>query len=248
MRTKNIIALAMLMISSNSWANMCPVNVENDVVLTPSGEVKVDNAQDKLRIDHDGRVYVNGKELDLTVSQKKAVEKYQQQVSDYIPTVVDFTDKGIAAANDFVSEIETSFDAEGSFDAVKIKIDEYGVTAKQKFYQGKNLILEHDFFKEVNTTWKQDFEVMIKSLDKELFASVFNSLSDKMQKGELNFTELQQQFVDVQSSIKMKMEEHKVDIKKDAQHLCDSAKDIAMDEEQLHKIVPELQLYPMFSI
>ncbi|OCH19938.1 YggN family protein [Aliivibrio sp. 1S128] len=248
MRTKNIIALAMLMISSNSWANMCPVNVENDVVLTPSGEVKVDNAQDKLRIDHDGRVYVNGKELDLTASQKQAVEKYQQQVSDYIPTVVDFTDKGIAAANDFVSEIETSFDAEGSFDAVKIKIDEYGVTAKQKFYQGKNLILEHDFFKEVNTTWKQDFEVMIKSLDKEIFASVFNSLSDKMTEGELNFSELQQQFADAQTAMKSKMEEHRVEVKQEAQELCDSAKDIAAEEQDLHQLIPELKAYPVFTI
>ncbi|GLR74671.1 YggN family protein [Aliivibrio sifiae] len=248
MRSKKIIALAMLMVSSNSWANMCPVNVENDVLLTPTGEVKVDKAQDKLRIDHDGRVYVNGKELDLTASQKKAVEKYQQQISGYIPTVVDFTDKGIAAANDFVSEIETSFDAQGSFDAVKIKIDEYGVTAKQKFYQGKDLILEQDFFKEVNTTWKQDFEVMIKSLDKEIFASVFNSLSTKMQEGELNFSELQQQFADAQTAMKSKMEEHRAEVKKEAQELCDSAKDIAEEEQDLHQLVPELQPYPVFTI
>lgn len=248
MQIKKIIALAMLIVSSNSWANMCPVNVENDVLLTPSGEMKVDKAQDKLRIDHDGRVYINGEELDLTASQKKAVEKYQQQVSDYIPTVVDFTDKGIAAANDFVSEIETSFDAKGSFDAVKIKIDEYGMTAKQKFYQGKNLILERDFFKEVNTTWKQDFEVMIKSLDKEIFASVFNSLSNKMQEGELNFSELQQQFANAQTAMKSKMDDHRVEVKKDAQELCDSAKDIAEKEQDLHQLIPELRQYPVFTI
>ncbi|MGF1907507.1 DUF2884 family protein [Aliivibrio logei] len=248
MSSNKLLAMAMLFVSNSSFASMCPVTIENDVLLTPKGEIKVEKAQDKLRIDGNGNVFVNGDKLALSSEQKQAIEEYQKQVSGYIPEVVDFTDKGILAAQDFVSEIETSFNAEGSFDSVKTKINDYGDVAKQKFYRGKDMMLEHDFFKEVDTSWKQDFEVMIKSLDKELFASVFNSLSDKMQNGELNFTELQQQFVDVQSSIKMKMEEHKVDIKKDAQHLCDSAKDIAMDEEQLHKIVPELQLYPMFSI
>lgn len=245
---KKTIALGFLVMSFNSWASLCPVIVKNDVLLSPTGDMKVESPQDKLRIDQEGRVFVNGKEMDLTKEQKLAIEKYQQQVTSYIPTVVDFTDKGIAAANDFVNEIEISFDAQGSFDSVKNKIDEYGVTAKQKFYQGKDLILEHDFFKEVNTTWKNDFEVMIQSLDKELFASVFNSLSDKMQNGELNFSELQQQFADVQMSIKTKMDENSKEIKADAQELCDSAKEIAEQEKTLHELVPELQSYPVFTI
>ncbi|MDD9176122.1 DUF2884 family protein [Aliivibrio finisterrensis] len=248
MLSKKIIALGMLVVTSNTWAAMCPVTVENDLLLTPTGEVKVDKAQDKLRIDQNGRVFVNGDELDLTQEQKLAIEKYQQQVVSYMPSVVDFADKGIAAANDFVNEIEISFDAEGSFDSVKNKIDEYGVTAKQKFYKGKDLVLEHDFFKEVDTTWKSDFEVMIQSLDKELFASVFNSLSDKMQNGELNFSELQQQFSEVQTSIKAKMSEHSKEIKEDAQELCDSAKEIAEEEKTLHQLIPELQPYPVFTI
>ncbi|MUI52996.1 YggN family protein [Aliivibrio fischeri] len=248
MSAKKMIATAMLIISGNAWASMCPVNVENDVLLTQNGEVKVEKSQDKLRIDQDGRVFVNGKELQLTQKQKEAIERYQQQVSTYIPEIVDFTDKGIAAANDFVSEIETSFDAKGSFEGVKTKIDEYGHTAKQKFYQGKDMVLEHDFFKEVDTTWKQDFEVMMQSMDKELFASVFNSLSLKMQEGELNFTELQQQFADVQVKIKEKMKQHSTEMKDEAQNLCDSAKGIAQDEQQLHQLIPELQPYPVFSI
>lgn len=245
---KKTIALGILVMSFNSWASMCPVVVKNDVLLSPTGDMKVEKPQDKLRIDQKGRVFVNDKEMDLTKEQKLAIEKYQQQVANYIPTVVDFTDKGIAAANDFVNEIEISFDAQGSFDSVKNKIDEYGVTAKQKFYQGKDLILEHDFFKEVDTTWKNDFEVMIQSLDKELFASVFNSLSDKMQNGELNFSELQQQFADVQASIKTKMNENSKEIKADAQELCDSAKEIVEQEKTLHELVPELQSYPVFTI
>ena len=245
---KKIIALGMLVASSSTWAAMCPVTVENDLLLSPTGEVKVDTAQDKLRINQDGQVFINGKALELTQEQKQAIEKYQQQVAEYMPSVVDFTDKGIAAANDVVNEIETSFDAKGSFDSVKSKIDEYGVTAKHKFYQGKDLILEHDFFNEVDTTWKKDFEVMIQSLDKELFASVFNSLSDKMQNGELNFSELQQQFSEVQTSIKAKMNEHSKEIKEDAQELCDSAKEIAEEEKTLHQLIPELQPYPVFTI
>lgn len=245
---KKTIALGILVMSFNSWASMCSVVVKNDVLLSPAGDMKVEKAQDKLRIDQEGRVFVNGKELDLTKDQKLAIEKYQQQIANYIPTVVDFTDKGIAAANDFVNEIEISFDAQGSFDSVKNKIDEYGVTAKQKFYHGKDLILEHDFFKEVDTTWKNDFEVMIQSLDKELFASVFNSLSDKMQNGELNFSELQQQFSEVQASIKTKMNQNSKEIKADAQELCDSAKEIAEQEKTLHEFVPELQAYPVFTI
>ncbi|KAB2823665.1 DUF2884 family protein [Aliivibrio finisterrensis] len=245
---KKIIALGMLVLTSNTWAAMCPVTVENDLLLTPAGEVKVDKAQDKLRIDQNGRVFVNGEELDLTQEQKLAIKKYQQQVASYMPSVVEFADKGIAAATDFVNEIEISLDAEGSFGSVKNKIDEYGVTAKKKFYKGKDLVLEHDFFKEVDTTWKNDFEVMIQSLDKELFASVFNSLSDKMQNGELNFSELQQQFADVQASIKTKMNENSKEIKADAQELCDSAKEIADQEKTLHELVPELQSYPVFTI
>lgn len=248
MSVKKIIVASLLVMSSNAWAAMCPVNVENDLLLTQSGEVKVEKVQDKLRIDQDGRVFVNGEELQLTQKQKEAVEHYQQQVSAYIPNVVDFTDKGIAAANEFVREIETSFDAKGSFDGVKNKIDQYGATAKQKFYQGKDMVLEHDFFKQVDTSWKQDFDVMMQSMDKELFASVFNSLSMKMQDGELNFTELQQQFADVQVKIKNKIKQHSAEMKEEAQTLCDSAKSLAKDEQELHQLIPELQAYPVFSI
>nr|VVV04324.1 hypothetical protein AW0309160_01708 [Aliivibrio wodanis] len=248
MSLKKAVVLISLLLTNQAWAGICPITVKNDVILTSVGEVKVENTQDKLRINKNGHVFINDNELKLTLEQKQAIEEYQQQLANYLPSIVDFTDKGFAAASEFVSDIETSFNAEGSFESVKEKINDYKQTAKQQFYQGKDLVLEQNFFQDIETGWKQDLELMVQSLDKELFSSVFNSLSNKMKEGEFNFSELQQQFSDVQSSINTKIKEHKQEMKKEAGALCDSATEIADEEQQLHELIPELKAYPAFTI
>ncbi len=248
MLAKKMIFAAMLFVAPYAWSAMCPVTVENSLLLTQSGEIKVEKQQDKLRIDSEGRVFVNGQELTLSEEQKLAVEKYQQQITNYVPAITEFADQKMANVNDFILEVETVLDNQGSFDAVKEKINQYGLSIKKNFYQGQDFIINHQFLNELSTTGSSNIQEMIKSLDKELFASVFNSLSAKMKNGELNFSELQQQYNEIQETLKVQIDKQSKEIKQHARGLCDSAKEIAEEENSLHQLIPELDGYPVFSI
>ncbi|PSW05804.1 YggN family protein [Photobacterium lipolyticum] len=245
---KKILIGGLLLSSASVFAQSCPVDVQNDIHIN-EGQVSVyQSGQPKMMIDENNNIFINGKQLDLNAMQRQAVEAYSNGVQEYLPKMADIANDGVGIATDVLEEVSSSFDSKESFANVESLIDEYGKKAQEKFYQDGEFVMPADMFADVDLSWKAEFEEAMKHVSVESMSGLFAALSDEMKNGEISFTELQNKFSELKLRIEERIQARSGEIATKANDLCDSIKGLAEEEQQLHKVIPELKDYQMFEI
>ena len=245
---KKTLAASLLLASTTAFAQSCPVDVQNDIHIAGEQVSVYQSGEPKMRIDENNQVYINGKRLELDEIQQKAVDAYSQGVKEYLPKMADIADDGVGIASDILNEVSARFDSKESFAKVETLIDDYSQKAQQKFYQGGEFVMPADMFENVDSDWKQEFEQAMKHVSIESLSGLFSALSQEMKNGELNFSELQEQFSELKVKIEEKVRARSGEITTKANDLCDSIKGLAEEEKELHRVVPALKDYQMFEI
>ena len=98
-------------------------------------------------------------------------------------------------------------------------------------------------------SWSQDFEKAQEIFNKEFLTSAFDALSAKMKEdGGLNLTALSESMTELQAKVQERLAEHSEDVEKQAEDLCESLDDMAVEEQDLLKKIPELKDYQVFTI
>lgn len=248
MMMKKTLVASLILGSTTAFAQSCPVDVQNDIHIADEQVSVYQDGQPKMLIDENNQVYINGKRLELNAVQQQAVEAYSYGVKEYLPKMADLADDGVGIASDIVNEVSARFDSKASFAKVEGLIEDYGQKAQQKFYQDGEFVMPADMFANVDSDWKQEFEEAMKHVSMESMSGLFSALSQEMKNGEINFTELQKQFSELKVWIEEKVRSRSGEIATKANELCDSIKDLAEEEQQLHRTVPELKNYQMFEI
>lgn len=245
---KNLLPASLLLVSATVSAQTCPVAVQHDIHIKNEQLSVYQDGQPKMMIDDNNQVYINGKRLDLDAVQQRAVNAYSEGVKEYLPKMADIADDGVGIATDILNEVSASFDSKESFAKVEALIDEYGQKAKQKFYQDDEFVVPANMFEDVGSDWKQEFEQAMKHVSVESMSGLFAALSEQMKGGEINFTELHQKFAELKTRIEEKIRSRSGEISTKVNDLCDSIKGLAEEEQELHRVVPELKEYQMFEI
>ncbi|MBL4832220.1 MAG: YggN family protein [Aliivibrio sp.] len=250
---RKILTLAILLSASaaqaDSLGESCPIDIKNEVHVSSEQMSVYQQGEAKVVIDANNDVYVNGEKLSLDSAQQKALDTYHANVDKYLPKVVEIADDGIDVAKEIFDDVVAKFDSESSFSAAKEKIQQLGNEIHNEFYNNDDFVLKADAFKDVVTTGRSKLETAMESMNTEFMAGAFNAFTEKMsQEGGLNFTELQEKVAELQTSIKAKVKEHQSEFKQQGEQYCDSVKELAEEEKQLHLTIPELQNYPVFSI
>ena len=85
--------------------------------------------------------------------------------------------------------------------------------------------------------------------NEEFISSAFDAMSEKMKaEGGLNLTEMANSMSELKERIAERLQEHSVDVQKQSEAFCDSLDQMAEQEQELHKKIPELKDYQIFSI
>jgi hypothetical protein len=250
---KKILTLTLLLstgsVQAASLGESCPIDIENEVHVSSEQMSVYQQGEAKVVIDENNNVYVNGEKLSLDSAQQKALDSYHSNVDKYLPKVVAIADDGVDVAKEIFDDVVAKFDSEASFSAAKEKIAQLGDEIHNEFYNNDDFVLKADAFKDVVTTGRSKLEAAMESMNTEFMAGAFHAFTEKMsQEGGLNFTELQEKVAELQSSIKAKVKEHQSEFKEKGEQYCDSVKALAEEEQQLHRTIPELENYPVFSI
>ena len=66
--------------------------------------------------------------------------------------------------------------------------------------------------------------------------------------GGLNLTEMADTMSELKERIAKRLEEHSVDVEKQSHEFCDSLDNMAEQEQELHKKIPQLKDYQIFTI
>ncbi len=98
-------------------------------------------------------------------------------------------------------------------------------------------------------SWKDDLAKAQEIFNKEFFTSAFEALSKKMkQEGGLNLTALSESMAGLSAQIEQRIAEHSKEVEQQAGELCDSLDEMAEQEKDVLKKIPELKNYRVFTI
>lgn len=245
----SLIFLSVVSFSASSQAAQCRIDIQNQVTL--DGE-KIEIAHsdgEKAVVDGDNNLFIHGEKIQLDAEQQAAIGKYRQQMNDYLPRAKQLADDGIALANDLIDDVATSLEAPGAFDDVKTAVKEFYADVEARYYKDGDLILPAQSFDEMTQSWADDFAKAKEIFTSEFLSDAMGVLSEKMQQdGGLNLTELSESMYALKAKVEKRMAEHAEESQQKAQEFCESLDQVAEQEQDVLKKIPQLKDYQVFSI
>lgn len=246
---KKTLLLLPLLLSSQAMAAQCKVDLKNEIHLDGETVEIYQASGESAVVDADNNLKIDGQYITLTDEQKQAVADYRQNLNDYIPKAKQMAQDGLDLANNIIDDVAESFDAPGAFDNVKQSMLQFYADIEARYYKDGDLILPADSFGSITENWSEDFDKATALFNEEFITSAFNAMSEKMKaEGGINLTEMADSMSKLKERIASRMAEHAGEVEQRSQEFCDSLDDMAEQEQDLLKQIPELKDYRVFTI
>jgi len=246
---KKVILALPILLSSQVYAAQCKVDLKNEIHLNGERIEIVQTGGDKAVVDANNNLLIHGEMIELDNEQQQAIAQYRENLNDYLPRAKKIAQDGLALANDIVDDVAVSFDAPEAFEGVKQSMKQFYADIEARYYNNGDLVLPADSFGSLSETWAEDFEKAKALFNEEFIASAFNAMSEKMKaEGGLNLTEMANAMSELKERIAERLKQHAVEVEQQGEEFCDSLDQMAEQEQQLHKKIPELKDYQIFTI
>ncbi|OBT06542.1 chemotaxis protein [Vibrio sp. UCD-FRSSP16_10] len=227
----------------------CNVDLHNEVHLDGKGVRIIDAKGHKAIIDEKKGLSIEGKTIELSHQQQQALDQYRKQLNETIPKVQEVGRSGVALANEVLDDVSAKFNNTHAFDNVRQAISDFYVKLEKRYHHDGEWVLKPNALSAMHNNWQKDLADARQVFNTEFIASAFTVMQEKFAaEGSVNFTELQNEMVELQTSIKKKLKAHSSEITEKAQNYCDSMDQLAKEEQSVVKTIPELKKYQLFNI
>ncbi|WMN86697.1 YggN family protein [Vibrio parahaemolyticus] len=246
---KKLLTLSLLVVSASGYTAQCRVDINNEVRLDGQSLEIHQTTGDSAVVDEDNNLFIKGEQVELDSDQKAALEGYREKMNAYIPQAKQLASDGLDLANAIIDDVAASLDAPDAFDNVKASVKTFFEDVESRYYKDGDFILPAESFESMTQSWTDDFAKAQEIFNKEFLASAFEALSKKMQEEDgLNLTALSESMTELSAKVEQRINEHSQGIEKKAEELCDSLDDMAVQEDNVLKKIPELKDYRVFTI
>ncbi|MGL4829442.1 MAG: YggN family protein [Vibrio sp.] len=245
---KYLLALSLLM-SSFTWGAQCRVDIQNEVHLNTQRVEILRSSNDKALIDQQNNLFIQGKKITLSVEQQAAVRGYRDQLMSIMPQAQRWANDSLKIANQLVDELAVSLEAPQAFENVKTSMATFWGQAKAQYFKKGDLVVPAGTYESMQNHWQQELAKGREMLTQEFFASAFEVMANKMQQeGGLNLSQLGKNMADLKTSLDAKFKQHTAEFEKQGKEWCEVLNDLVQQERQLHKKIPQLKNYKVFTI
>lgn len=246
---KKLLTLSLLVVSASGYSAQCRVDINNEVRLDGQSLEIHQTTGDSAVVDEDNNLFIKGEQVELDSDQKAALEGYREKMNAYIPQAKQLASDGLELANAIIDDVAASLDAPDAFDNVKASVKTFFEDVESRYYKDGDFILPAESFESMTQSWTDDFAKAQEIFNKEFLASAFEALSKKMQEEDgLNLTALSKSMTELSAKVEQRINEHSQGIEQKAEELCDSLDDMAAQEDNVLKKIPELKDYRVFTI
>ncbi|MGF1752400.1 YggN family protein [Vibrio makurazakiensis] len=246
---KKIVLIASLLVSQSALSAQCRVDLKNEIHIDDQQvEILQVNGSSAV-LDNDNNLYIHGEKVELDADQQAAIEKYRESMNAYLPKAKEMAREGLSLANDVIDDISASFDSPEAFDNVKQSMKQFFADVEARYYKDGDLVLPADSFDSMANSWTEDFDRAMEIFNEEFISSAFNAMSEKMKAdGGLNLTELADSMAELKAKVEERLSEHSQQVEQQTEEFCESLGEMAEQEQQLHKVIPNLKDYQVFTI
>lgn len=225
----------------------CDVSLNYDVKVEPNKLVMSEKGLEKYRIEVD-KLFVEGKQVNLSDKQKKLVSQYADEVSTQVPEVIELVNEAVALASQAVSMALTPLmgDVAGAkFDemmaGVQKRVDAVAYRQGDSFYLGATE-------ESMQNTFNDEFEQEMEQLMQNSIGTLMMNIGGQMLSGdgesfEAKMEAFSQKMDKLGQDIELQVETQSKGLEAKADRLCDRFENLLVLENQLRKEVPELAPY-----
>ncbi|WP_394200478.1 YggN family protein [Shewanella waksmanii] len=229
----------------------CDVALNYDVAVEPKKLTVSDAGKEVYRVEL-GKLFVEGKEIDLNSSQQALVNEYSEQVSQQVPEVIELVNDAVQIATTAVSMALTPLlgDATGAkidqmMDSLSQRIDSVAYQNGDKFYIGATE-------SSLEQTFGEDFEKELDQLVQSSIGSLMMTLGSEMMSGDGNTFEekmnsFSQKMERIGEDIEREMELQAQELEHRAERVCDNFEQLLITENKLRAQVPSLKNYALID-
>lgn len=227
----------------------CEVALNYDVMVEPKKLVMSEKGTEKYRIEAD-KLFVEGKQVNLTDKQKKLVTQYADEVSSQVPEVIEVMNEAVALASQAVSMALTPLMG----DAAGIKLDEMMVGVQKRvdsvaykkggrFYLGATK-------DSMQSTFNDEFEQEMEQIVQNSIGAIMMNLGGQIMSGggenfEAKMDAFSKKMDNLGQDIEQQVESQSKGLEAKADRLCDRFTNLLVLENQLRQAVPELAPYAL---
>ncbi|WP_144213582.1 YggN family protein [Shewanella donghaensis] len=232
--------------------NQCNVALNYDVTVEPQKLSFSEKGAELYRVEL-GKLYVDGKQVELNDEQTELLSDYSEKVSQQIPEIIDLVNDAVILATDAVSMALTPIfgDATGAkldelLAGIQTRVDQAAYQQGDKFYLGAT---EDSLENAFNEEFEQEMEQMIKNsmgsfmmaLGAEMMSAEGGSFDEKM-------ASFSSKMETIGEDIEMQISEQSDAIEAKAEKVCADFEEIMVLESELRESIPELSTYELATL
>ncbi|MGY0614107.1 YggN family protein [Vibrio sp. FJH11] len=246
---KKLLTFSLLLVSASGYSAQCRVDINNEVRMDGQSLEIRQSTGEKAVVDEDNNLFIKGEKVELDADQKAAIGGYRENMNAYIPQAKQLASEGLELANAILDDVAASLDAPGTFDNVKASVKAFFADVESRYYKDGDFILPAESFESMTQSWTDDFAKAQEIFNKEFLASAFEALSNKMAEEDgLNLTALSESMMELSVKVEQRIAEHSKELEQKSSELCDSLDEMADQEDNVLKKIPELKDYRVFTI
>lgn len=252
------IAGALLLASGSTMAHSsndhCDINFEGKMQLENNILTLYTKDNDKVRIEDDHRIYVNGEELYLSGEEQQWVENYYDGVTTAVPIAAQIAVDGVAIATEAVGMVfgELLGSNTRGVDELTYKLEELGEKIQYNFYaEDGSIRMNSEDFEDGNflgEEWEEDFEEAVSDLVTSSMGHLMIAIGTEMLFSGGDMDAFEQRMENFGTEIEEKMEFKGEAIEAKAEQLCTHLAKVEEAERALQHNVSELAKLDIISL
>ena len=244
-----ILFVVTLLTCTSALAAQCRVDVKNEVHIN-SEHVEIHRADGQIAtMTANNQLSIDGKSVPLDSEQASAMERFRQSMSDSVPRVKQVINDGLVMADSVIDDISTSLGKPGAFDNLKQGVRSYAQEWESRYYKNGELVLPASSYEQMQQEWMAEFDKAKVFFSREFMTSAFDTIAKSMkQEGGFNLTQLNDVMAKLKTSMAEHLKAHQKQMDKQRDELCDSLDNMVEQEKSLHKKIPQLKDYQVFTI
>lgn len=255
MKISAIAIIATSLMANKALAGNCDINFNFGVIINPQHVRIIEHNQTIVQINNNLQLFVKGRELDLSSSQRLALSLYSQGIRQQVPEIVSIAIEGVDIGLKTVNKLIASLTGENSLSHQKIqeKFNELQMRLRTRFnHADENYFIAPQDFENFDEIFTGEFEQEIQDIVSQslgtILVAVGGAISAKENNDfEQNTDSIVQQLENIGEDIKIDVGSKVNQLEQKTQQFCQNLHELDQAEHNLQQAIPQLQAFDLIE-
>ena len=242
---------------NTTFAKQCSVNFNYGIVIDPNHIRMLDHGKTYVQINEDKQLFINGREIQLTLKQQTLINDYSLGIRTQVPEIVAIALEGVDIGLKAVNKVIGGLTGENSASHQKIqqRFDEIKMRIYMRFnHSDENYYLARQDFDNFDELFSGEFEQELEEIISQSVGTILMAVGEAMltpDNSELNAEQqtlsLEQRMENMGKELEVEVVSQTNALENKAEKFCQSLIELNKIEDELQQNIVELQTFNLLE-